>query len=515
MNKNLYSLLFVFLLVAVTYSYAQTNGANTNKPNILFIISDDHAYQAISAYGSKIAKTPNIDRIAKEGAIFKNSFVTNSLCGPSRATLLTGKYSHINGYKANEERFNVNQTLFSNLLQQNQYQTAWIGKWHLGTLPKGFDYFNILVGQGQYFNPNLINTNNDTLNYNGYVSDVITKLSLDFLDKRDKSKPFCMVVGEKATHRSWMPDVQDLGAYDNVDFPVPPTFHDDYKGRIAAQNQEMEIGKAMRLNEDLKVHLEFNGPAYKRFTADQKKAYEDYYNKKISKEFDEKKLSGESLTLWKYQRFMKDYLSVANSLDRNIGYLLDYLDKTGLAKNTVVIYVSDQGFYLGEHQWFDKRFMYEESMRTPFVMRYPGVIKPDTSINQFAVNIDWAPTILSIAGVKPPADMQGVSLLPLLNNNGKSIPWKNQAYYHYYEYPQPHHVQPHFGVRTETHKLICFYGDKISWELFDLKKDPHELNNLYGVKGYEKITKELRESLNQLIKQYHDDEALQILQKGV
>ena len=514
MNKNLYSLLFVFLLVAVTNSYAQTHEANTNKPNILFIISDDHAYQAISAYGSKIAKTPNIDRIAKEGAIFQNSFVTNSLCGPSRATFLTGKYSHINGYKANEERFNVSQTLFSTLLQQNQYQTAWIGKWHLGTLPKGFDYFNILVGQGQYFNPNLINTNNDTLNYNGYVSDVITKLSLDFLDKRDKSKPFCMVVGEKATHRSWMPDVQDLGAYDNVNFPVPATFYDDYKGRVAAQNQEMEIGKALKLKEDLKVHLEFNGPAYKRFTPDQKKAYEDYYLKKISKEFDEKKLTGESLTLWKYQRLMKDYLSVANSLDRNIGYILDYLDKTGLAKNTVVIYVSDQGFYLGEHQWFDKRFMYEESLRTPFVMRYPGVIKPGTSINQFAVNIDWAPTILSIAGVTPPADMQGVSLLPLFKNNGKNIPWKNQAYYHYYEYPQPHHVQPHFGVRTEAYKLVCFYGDKISWELFDLKNDPRELNNLYGVKGHEKITKELRAKLEQLIKQYQDDEAQKIMQKG-
>lgn len=498
---------FLFFILSGTINFAQAQ--KNNKPNIIFIISDDHAYQAISAYGCKFASTPNIDRIAREGAIFKNSFVTNSLCGPSRATLLTGKYSHINGYKANEGRINLNQTIFSTILQQNQYQTAWIGKWHLGTFPKGFDYLNILVDQGQYFNPNFINTKNDTLNYTGYVTDVITKFSLDWLDSRDQSKPFCLVIGEKATHRNWMPDIKDLGAYDNVDFPIPSTFYDDYKGRIAAQNQEMEISKAMRLKEDLKVHLDYKTPLFKRFNAEQKKAYVDYYDNKISKEFDEKKLTGDKLTVWKYQRFMKDYLSVAKSLDRNIGYILDYLDKKNLAKNTVVIYVSDQGFYLGEHQWFDKRFMYEESLRTPFVMRYPGVITPGTSINQFVSNVDWAPTILSIAGVKPPAEMQGISILPVLHN--KNVPWKNQVYYHYYEFPKPHHVQPHFGVRTETNKLICFYGEKTNWELYDLKKDPHELNNLYGQKGYDKITKDLKEKLVQLIIHYKDDEALKIL----
>jgi len=510
MKRYHYCYLWVFLLCIVYRGYGQVRGSNA-RPNILFIISDDHAYQAIGAYGATVAKTPNIDRIAKEGAIFRNSFVTNSLCGPSRATLLTGKYSHINGYKANEERFNVNQTLFSTLMQQNNYQTAWVGKWHLGTLPKGFDYFNILIQQGFYFNPDFVNTNNDTLSYNGYVSDLITKFSLDWLDKRDQSKPFCLVVGEKATHREWMPDVQDLGAYDDIDFPIPGTFKDAYQGRVAAQNQEMEIGKVMRLKEDLKIHLDFNEGQYRRLTGEQKRAYEEYYGDKVSKEFDEKKLTGESLTRWKYQRYMKDYLSVANSLDRNIGSLLDYLDKTGLSKNTVVIYVSDQGFYLGEHGWFDKRFMYEESLRTPFVIRYPGVIKPGTSIDQFAINIDWAPTILSIGGVKPPPDMQGVSLVPLFTNNIKSRPWKNQVYYHYYEYPQPHHVLPHFGVRTETHKLICFYGDKISWELFDLKSDPHELNNLYGLKGKEKLTAELKRKLVQLVNQYHDEEALKVL----
>jgi arylsulfatase A-like enzyme len=416
MREYYLGLLSIYILATINTCFAQVVKGNGDKPNIIFIISDDHAYQAISAYGSKIAKTPNIDRLAKEGAIFQNSFVTNSLCGPSRATLLTGKYSHLNGYKANEERFNVNQTLFSTLLQQNQYQTAWIGKWHLGTLPKGFDYFNILTQQGHYFDPVFVNTANDTLDHKGYVTDVITKFSLEWIEQRDKSKPFCMVIGEKATHRGWMPAVEDLGAYDKADLPVPATFYDDYKGRSAAQNQEMEIGKAMRLSEDLKINNDFKGPAFRRLDESEKKAYEAYYGK-ISKEFNDKKLSGDALTLWKYQRFMKDYLSTANSLDRNIGSILNYLDKTGLSKNTVVIYVSDQGFYLGEHGWFDKRFMYEESLRTPFVMRYPGVIKPGTSVSQFAVNIDWAPTILSIAGVKPPADMQGVSLLPLFKNS--------------------------------------------------------------------------------------------------
>lgn len=510
--KKLYCyFISLLLLVNLNLTYSQQQSANTNRPNILFIISDDHAYQEIGVYGSKIAKTPNIDRIAKEGAIFKNSFVTNSLCGPSRATLLTGKYSHLNGYKANEGRFEDQQT-FPKILQQNNYQTAWIGKMHLGNLPKGLDYFNILPGQGQYYNPDFINNNNDTSRYTGYVTNVITDLTLGWLDKRDQSKPFCLVVGEKATHREWLPDAQDLGAFDDVDFPLPPTFNDDYKGRIAAKNQDMTIDKAMLLKQDLKVHIDFKHPAYRSLEGEQKKAYEDYYGK-ISTEFDAKHLTGEDLARWKYQRYMKEYLSVAKSLDRNIGKILDYLDNKGLAKNTVVVYVSDQGFYMGEHGWFDKRFMYEESLRTPFVMRYPGVIKPGTSIKQFTSNIDWAPTILSIAGAKVPQDMQGVSLLPILNSNGKNVPWRNQVYYHYYEYPQPHHVPPHFGIRTEKYKLICFYGEKKAWELFDIQKDPHELNNVYDKKENSKTIDELKKELHNLIKQYHDKEALEIFEK--
>ncbi len=512
MKKLHYYLTGLLILVTTSAGYSQVNQNGTNRPNILFIISDDHAYQAIGAYGSKIAKTPNIDRIAREGAIFTNSFVTNSICGPSRATLLTGTYSHVNKYKGNEGRF-IDQLTFPKVLRENNYETAWIGKMHLGSLPKGFDYFNILPGQGHYFNPDFINNNNDTVTMNGYVSNVITNLTVDWLDKRDQTKPFCLIVGEKATHREWMPDIQDLGAFDEVEFPLPPTFNDNYKGRIAAKDQDMTIDKTMRLVEDLKVHLDFSRPIYRRFAPEQKKAYQDYYGK-ISKEFDDKKPTGESLVRWKYQRYMKDYLSVAKSLDRNIGEILGYLDKKGLSKNTVVIYVSDQGFYLGEHGWFDKRFMYEESVRTPFVIRYPGVIKPGTSIENFASNIDWAPTILSIAGATVPKEMQGVSLVPLFNDERrKNIPWVNQLYYHYYEYPKPHRVSPHFGIRTEKYKLICFYGEKKTWELFDIQKDPHELNNLYG-KTDGKVISQLKESLQKLMKKYNDGEALQIFEKA-
>ncbi len=508
--KKINCLLLALLIVQVHFSYAQVNQTGAARPNILFIISDDHAYQEIGVYGSKIAKTPNIDRIAKEGAVFKNSFVTNSLCGPSRATLLTGKYSHINGYKANEGRF-VDQETYPKILQQNNYETAWIGKMHLGNLPKGFDYFNILPGQGHYYNPDFINNNNDTVRHTGYITNIITDLTVEWLSKRKSSKPFCLVVGEKATHRQWLPDIQDLGAFDDVDFPLPPTFHDDYKGRTAALNQDMTVDKTMLLKEDLKIHADYKGgPVYRRLNAEQKKAYEDYYGK-ISREFDQKQLTGNKLAEWKYQRYLKDYLSVAKSLDRNIGEILNYLDKSGLAKNTVVIYVSDQGFYMGEHGWFDKRFIYEESLRTPFVMRYPGVIKPGTVINKFAVNIDWAPTILSIAGAKVPAGMQGVSLLPIFNGNANT-PWKNEVYYHYYEYPAPHRVSAHFGIRDERYKLICFYSGKKVWELFDLQKDPNEINNIYDKKESAEMISRLKKRLLLQIKQYKDTEAQKIFE---
>lgn len=504
--KKFVRLLPALLLLFIS-SYAQKK---TTQPNIIFILSDDHAYQAISAYGSKLMQTPNIDRIARGGALFRNALVGNSICGPSRATLLTGKYSHLNGYTLNEKKFDISQELFPRILQQHNYQTAWIGKWHLGSLPAGFDYWNILPGQGQYYNPDFIKIGGDTSRSSGYVTNLITEFSINWLQQRDTSKPFFMVVGEKATHREWLPDIQDLGAYDNVDFPLPANFKDDYKGRIAAQNQDMTIANTMRLKEDLKVHADYEKSGiYNRFNPEQKKAFMDYYEAKVSKEFDTKKPSGDALVKWKYQRYLKDYLATARSLDRNIGRLLDYLDQSGLSKNTVVIYASDQGFYLGEHGWFDKRFIYEESLRTPFVIRYPGVVQPGTSIPQLMVNIDWAPAILDMAGVPAPAEMQGASFLPLLK--GDTTNWRKAAYYHYYEFPQPHHVYPHFGIRTEKYTLVRFYDQTNTWELYDLQKDPQEMNNLYGQTAYKQVTATLKQQLRQLIREYKDGEALKIM----
>ena len=480
------------------------------RPNIIFILSDDHAYQAISAYGSRLAETPNIDRIAREGAIFTRAMVTNSICGPSRASLLTGKYSHKNGYTVNERKFNTDQPVFPAMLRENGYETAWIGKWHLGNLPKGFDFFRILNGQGEYYNPDLIGAR-DTTRMQGYVTDIITRLTESWLDGRDTSKPFCLIVGEKATHREWLPDIQDLGAFDDKDIPLPADFHDLYEGRRAAAVQDMTIDKTMLLKEDLKVHADYeHSGIYNRFTPEQKKAFYDYYENKVSREFDQRKDTGEALLRWKYQRYLKDYLSVARSLDRNIGLLLRYLDEKGLAGNTVVIYASDQGFYLGEHGWFDKRWIYEESLRTPFVMRYPGVIRPGSTISAITLNIDWGPTLLDIAGIRTPADMQGVSFLPLLDGRGASG-WRKAMYYHYYEYPQPHHVSPHFGIRTERWVLVRFYGPADFWELYDLDKDPEELHNLYGQPAYQSTAEKLKRQLKELILQYDDQEALKIL----
>ena len=506
--------IFFFCLFFIILQGAKAQQSPDNRrPNILFIFSDDHAYQAISAYGSKLAQTPNIDRIANEGALLQNCLVTNSICGPSRATLLTGKYSHQNGYKLNEKKFDISQEIFPRLLQQGGYQTAWIGKWHLGSLPQGFDYWNILPGQGHYYNPDFINQLNDTVKASGYVTNIITRFSLDWLSQRDTSKPFCLVIGEKATHREWLPDLPDLGAFDDKVFPLPPDFYDDYAGRIAAQQQDMTIGKTMRLREDLKVHADYTKDAvYKRLSPEQKQVFAGYYEDKISREFDTHHYTGRELVKWKYQRYLKDYLSTAKSLDRNIGELLDYLDRTGLAHNTIVIYASDQGFYLGEHGWFDKRFMYEESMRTPFVIRYPGVIEPGTKLSQLVLNVDWAPTLLNFAGVPVPADMQGSSFLPLLQRQPHTS-WRQEAYYHYYEFPQPHHVFPHFGIRTQQYKLIRFYGGADSWELFDLHKDPHELHNIYHAKAAQPTVRTLRKKLAALIAQYHDDEAAIILQQ--
>jgi arylsulfatase A-like enzyme len=506
------AVLLGFLICCLTIMAQQNN----KPPNILIILSDDHAYQAISAYGSKLMQTPNIDRIAREGAIFQNAFVTNSLCGPSRAAWLTGKYSHINGLKVNNisNLFNINQDLFSRILKQRDYQTSWIGKWHLQTLPgDAFDYWKILPDQGQYYNPDFIDMNNDTVNIQGYVTDIITDLSTRWLDHRDTTKPFCLIIGEKATHRAWLPDLQDLGAFDDKTFPLPSNFYDNYRGRIAAKNQDMTIAKTMLLDEDLKVHVNYLEKAfYSRLNPSQLTVFKNYYEN-LSRDFDSHHYSGRELTEWKYQRFIKDYLSTAKSLDRNIGKILDYLDKNRLSDNTIVIYASDQGFYLGEHGWFDKRFMYEESVKTPVVIRYPAVITPGLSVNQMIMNIDFAPTLLDIAGLTAPASMQGASFLPLLKT-GKTENWRKAIYYHYYEYPEPHHVSPHFGIRTAQYKLIRFYGPADAWELYDLKKDPTEMKNIYPEIKDSKLVASLKRQLNDLIRLYRDEEARIILEKN-
>ena len=504
MNKILIQILIIFLLAAVRVHAQQ-------RPNIVLIISDDHAYQAISAYGSKLMQTPSIDRIAREGVLFKKGYVTNSICGPSRAVILTGKYSHKNGFKDNENsRFDGSQNSFIKELTRSGYQTAWIGKWHLETQPQGFTFWKILPGQGQYYNPDFLTMDGGKTRMEGYVSNLIEDEAEQWLDHRDSTQPFCLVIGHKATHRTWIPDTCDMGRFDNITFPLPHNFYDHYEGRAAAQRQDMTISKTMVMGYDLKMidneAAELKESTINRMNAAQLAKFDAYY-KPIEAELKAKNLTGNALTEWKYQRYMKDYLSTAASLDRNIGRTLDYLDQHHLTQNTIVIYLSDQGFYLGEHGWFDKRWIYEESFRTPMVMRYPGAIKAGTINNDFVMNLDIAPTLLQAAGVAIPKDMQGLSFLPLLQHKAKG---RNALYYHYYENGE-HKVSPHFGVKTKRYKLIRFYKRVNGWELYDLKKDPGEMHNVFGKKGYEKITDQLHQLLMQMIDQYEDEDARQIL----
>ena len=494
------------LILIVSLATAQ------QRPNIVVIISDDHAYQAISAYGGKLMKTPNIDRIAKEGVLFNKAYVTNSICGPSRAVILTGKYSHKNGFKDNEHStFDGSQDSFIKQLSANGYQTAWIGKWHLESQPQGFNYWQILPAQGSYYNPDFLMMDGSKKRIDGYVSNVVEDVAENWLNGRDDSKPFCLVIGHKATHRTWIPDTSDIGMYDKINFPLPHNFYDNYENRKAAQVQDMTISKTMIMGYDLKMFgnedSENKDGNIARMNPEQRAKFDAYY-KPIEADLKSRNLTGKALTEWKYQHYMRDYLSTAASLDRNIGRTLDYLDQHGLAKNTIVIYMSDQGFYLGEHGWFDKRFIYEESFRTPMIMRYPDVIKPGTVDNHLVLNLDIAPTLLSAAKVAIPNGVQGVSMLPVLTD--KNAKGRDGIYYHYYENGE-HSVSPHFGMRDQRYKLVRFYQRVNSWELFDLQKDPNEMNNLFGKKGYEKITATMGKKLNTLIDQYEDNDAKKIL----
>ena len=492
--ERILSALIIATVTAASLLWSALRAAD-ERPNIIFIFTDDHASHAISAYGSKINTTPNMDRLAREGMLFRNVFCTNSICGPSRAVILTGKHSHLNGFRTNGNRFDGSQQTFPKLLRRAGYQTAMIGKWHLKSDPTGFDFWKVLVGQGPYYNPPL-KTPSGTKRYTGYTTEILTDVALDWLkNKRDKKKPFMLMYQHKAPHREWAPGPKYLTMYDNVSIPEPDTLFDDYANRTsAAKTQTMTVARHLN-DRDLK----FVPP--RNLTPEQLEAWNAAYGPKNAA-FKEANLQGKELVRWKYQRYIKDYLRCIAAVDDNIGRVLEYLDGSGLAKNTVVIYSSDQGFYLGDHGWFDKRWMYEESLRMPFIVRWPGVVKPGSVDNHLVQNLDFAETFLDIAGVEPPADMQGRSLVPLLKGEPPQN-WRKSIYYHYYEFPGAHSVRRHYGVRTEHHKLIYYYGIE-EWELFDLDKDPDELKSVYDVSAYAEVVTELRTELKRLQKHYKD-----------
>lgn len=560
-NKSLLS--FAALsCIAATAQAQQKAAAATQRPNIVYIMCDDHAFQCISAYGSpisKLAPTPNIDRIAQRGMRFDRAFVENSLSTPSRACLMTGLYSNQNGQRQLGEGIDTTRTFFTEQLQQAGYQTAVVGKWHMGCDPKGFDYYHIYNDQGQYYNPQYRGTDTDGkyIVEEGYSTDLTTDHALSFIEHRDTNKPFCLLLHHKAPHRNWLANTKYFGMYDNVTFPMPETFYDDYETRgSAVRTQKMSVTKDMRWEQDFKVpemldtanadswdsYLSLMNEV-NRMNPEQRIAWGKYYfprNRRLL----EARLTGKELDEWKYQNYIRDYMSVIKSVDESVGRVLDYLDSHGLTDNTIIVYTSDQGFYMGEHGWFDKRFMYEESLRTPLLIAYPGHIQPGSVCNKLVQNIDYAPTFLDLAGISKPKELPGRSLTPLFKAGDKVKGWRNSIYYHYYDYPTYHMVRKHDGVRTDRYKLIHFYGaggldavkenkyqrqpgtrehgcmtyltslgyfepkdSAVNYnELYDLQADPHELNNLYGKPGYEKITKQLQKQLTDYRKSIGVDE---------
>ncbi len=492
-----------------------------NRLNIIYIMSDDHTRQAISAYNDRYGiTTPNIDKLASEGIIFDNSYVANSISGPSRACMLTGKHSHKNGFIDNHTKFDGSQQTMPKLLQQAGYQTAMIGKWHLETTPTGFDYWDILPGQGDYYSP-VMYTETDTTTYpNIYVTDLVTNKSIEWLNNRNKTKPFCLFVHHKAVHRNFMPNISDIRAFEKETFPYPENLFDDYINREAASSQQMSIDKDLDLTYDLKMRnltdsitpknqmfdrknkAGVREGTYGRMNQDERNAWDLFYDS-IQVDFNSKNLTGRELVKWKYQRYVKDYLKTAKSLDDNIGRLMEYLKANNMLENTIIVYTSDQGFYMGEHGWFDKRFMYEESFSTPHIVRMPSKYKAQGHVDALVQNIDHTPTFLEIARAKIPGDIQGKSYLSFLKGE-KPKKWRKSLYYHYYEFPGEHAVKRHYGVRTGRYKLIHFYNDIDSWELYDLQKDPAEMSNLINNPMYENTIKELKKELKLLQEQYDD-----------
>ena len=494
---------------------------SVQKPNVVFIFSDDHAPHAIGAYNGwlkSVNPTPVIDRLAADGMLFENSFCTNSICGPSRAVIQTGKHSHKNGFMNNGNTFDWNQQTFPKLLQKAGYQTAIYGKSHLKGKPQGYDDWAVLPGQGLYYNPDMIFPDGRK-RIDGYCTDVVTDLAADWLEnKRKKDKPFMLMVQHKAPHRNWMPALRHLDLYDDLEIPEPPTLFDRWEDNApAARLQELEIDRHMDLNYDLFLDLtpEFNQPPsqlrqdrsawhnMKRMSPEQLAKWRSHYGPK-DKAFHEAKLSGKDLVRWKFQRYAKNYLRCVKGVDESVDRLQTTLKNLGLDKNTIVIYSSDQGFYIGDHGWYDKRWMYDESLKMPFIVKWPGMTKPGSRNTDLIQNLDYAQTFLELAGAKIPEDMQGASLVPLLKGQTPKD-WRKEIYYHYYEYPSVHMVPRHNGIRSKRYKLMHFYQFKNEWELYDLKSDPDESKNIYGDPKFAKVRKRMENRLQHLVDYYEDD----------
>ncbi len=504
--------LFVLFFTTVLFVNCASNQKDkaNERPNIIYIMSDDHAYQAISAYGYGLNNTPNIDRLADQGVLFTRSCVTNSICAPSRAVLLTGKHSFVNGKVDNVQPFNWDQDNFPKLLQANGYQTAMIGKIHLDGLPQGFDFSMVLPGQGAYYNPDFL-VNGERKRFEGYCTDIITETALDWLkNKRDPNKPFCMLYHQKAPHRNWKPAPKYLTLYDDKTFEPPANYFDDYEGRgTAAHTQEMQVDGHARWGHDFKMIVDPNGDStgfYRELNRFNDKQREDWLNAYTPKNDAMKaaNLQGEELGKWKFNRYIKDYLRTIKSVDDGVGEVLDYLEANGLAENTVVVYTSDQGFYLGEHGWFDKRFMYKESFRTPLLVRFPKEIKAGTKIDKLVQNLDFAPTFLDYAGIEIPEAMQGESFRKLMS--GETSEFRDEVYYTYYEYPSVHMVKRHYGVANQRYKLMHFYYDVDEWELYDLKKDPDEMKSVYDDPDYAEVQRMMHDKLTEVRAKYGDSD---------
>lgn len=522
MKKIIITLL---LISSVAVAFFAFKPKKQKKPNIVFIMSDDHAYQAISAYDKRLTQTPNIDRIANEGMLFTNACVTNSICAPSRAVILTGKHSHINGKIDNYFPFDSTNITFPQILQANGYQTAMFGKLHFGNNPKGFDEFQILPDQGNYYNPDIITKKEGKKKLLGYVTDIITDLTINWLkNERDEDKPFFLAYLHKAPHREWLPAERHFKEYLNKTFPEPATLFDNYEGRgRASKEAEMNLLTHMNWAGDSKVFPEnmqklgikeshpydirFYENTVGRMNPTQRKACDEAYGK-MNEEFVKKfpTMTEKEKMQWRYQRYMQDYLGCIASVDEGVGQVLDFLKQNNLEENTIVVYTSDQGFYLGEHGWFDKRFIFDESFKTPLLVKWPTVIKPGTKNTQMVQNLDFAQTFLEAAGIKAPSDMQGESLIPIFKGNGKNF--RDAAYYHYYEYPSIHMVKRHYGIVTEKYKLIHFYYDIDEWELYDRTNDKNEMKNVYNDPKYAAVKKELHQKLAQLRIKYKDSETL-------